>query len=253
MRMRLVLSLNDNTHINQGLKRRLHRPGHIVPRFAPLAASGSSWTLLKQSQIANNYEKSYYSRFKCSWIACSSVRVLQFNMNNRFVFQTQKTEHGNQGAIFGIQHFVRCIRWNIEPFSIGVVSRLNYSSALTVIAVNTLHDRHRLIRSHNSEGQFEIFGRRGEYTNHCSVAETSRNDISPSCFLVAVLLSDSSGQNQRLPVSSYRQQKVPTGNDQNIPEKNRQEYDGKEPVKTSGIRHKNRRNRAGFSRFRQLD
>ena len=99
---------------------------------------------------------------------------------------------------------------------------------------------------------------------HWSVTGTSRNDFFPGCFLTPGFLS---GQNRRIPIGSYRFQKVPAEdrleNDRNSPKtydknpatKKQSKTARKQPeaAKTGGIRQGKCRNRAGFLRFRQLD
>ena len=96
-----------------------------------------------------------------------------------------------------------------------------------------------------------------EVAQHSSVTGTSRNDFFPGCFLAPGFLS---GQNRRIPIGSYRFQKVPAGDrlenyrncpktsDRNPAAKNQSKTARKrsEAAKTGGIRHGNRRNQPAF-------
>jgi hypothetical protein len=109
--------------------------------------------------MVNLYEESYCLRFKCRWIVCSRIRVLQFDVDNGFVVQALKTKQGNQGAVFGVEQVVRCISRNIEAPADRAVSRFrrlrqrNFDS-YKIIAVDQLHDRHGTIRSHEGDDEF---------------------------------------------------------------------------------------------------
>ena len=67
------------------------------------------------------------------------------------------------------------------------------------------------------------------------------------------IFPDKTGEFLSVPIGSYRFQKVPSEDRPEFSEKIRQESGGKEPVGTGENRHRNRRNRAGFLRFRPLD